>query len=78
MEPFIGSIILTGFDFAPPGWHACDGSLLPVNQHQALFSLLGARYGGDGRTTFGLPKLNSPDGVSQYFIALQGVFPPRS
>lgn len=56
-EPFIGQIQTFGFDFAPQGYAQCDGSLLPVNQYSALFSLLGVTYGGDGRTTFGLPDL---------------------
>src|SRR3954447_3636441 len=48
-----------GFDFAPHGWALCDGQFLPINQNQALFSLLGTTYGGDGRTTFALPDLRS-------------------
>ncbi|MEO9322506.1 tail fiber protein [Nocardioides sp. C4-1] len=56
-EPFLGSLMLTAFDFAPRGWAPCDGQLLPVAQNQALFSLLGNRYGGDGVTTFALPDL---------------------
>ena len=56
-EPFIGEIRPFGFSFTPRGWALCDGQLLPINQHQALFSILGTTYGGDGRTTFGLPDL---------------------
>lgn len=56
-EPFIGEIRMVGFNFAPRSWAFCDGQLLPVNQNQALFALLGTTYGGDGRTTFGLPDL---------------------
>ena len=56
-EPFIGEIRVFGFNFAPRGWAMCDGQLLPINQNQALFSLLGTIYGGDGRTTFALPDL---------------------
>ncbi|MEO0558929.1 MAG: tail fiber protein [Bacteroidota bacterium] len=48
---------MVGFNFAPRGWALCDGTLLPINQYQALFSLLGTIYGGDGRTTFALPDL---------------------
>jgi len=55
--PFLGEIMMTGFNFAPLGWAACDGQLLPINQNQALYSLLGSAFGGDGRTTFGLPNL---------------------
>ena len=57
MEPFIAQIMLFGGNFAPRGWALCDGQLLPIAQNQALFSLLGTTYGGDGRTTFGLPDL---------------------
>ncbi len=57
MEPFLGQIILVGFNFAPRGWAFCNGQLLSIAQHSALFSLLGTTYGGDGRTTFGLPDL---------------------
>lgn len=57
MEPFIGQISMFGGNFAPRGWAFCDGQLLPINQNQALFSLLGTTYGGDGRTTFALPEL---------------------
>ena len=56
-EPFIGEIKMVGFNFAPRGWALCNGQLLPINQNQALYSILGTTYGGDGRTTFGLPDL---------------------
>lgn len=56
-EPFIGEIRANGFNFAPRGWAFCDGQLLPISQNTALFSLLGTIYGGDGRSTFGLPDL---------------------
>lgn len=59
MQAFVGSIILFAGNFAPKGWFFCDGSLLPISQYQALFSLLGTTYGGDGRVTFGLPDLRS-------------------
>lgn len=57
MEPFIGQIIMFGGNFAPRGWAFCDGQLLAISSHSALFSILGTTYGGDGRTTFGLPDL---------------------
>src|SRR3546814_1398233 len=57
MEPFLGQIMMVGFNFAPRGWALCQGQLLPISQNQALFSLLGTTYGGDGRTTFALPDL---------------------
>lgn len=56
-EPFLSEIRLFSFNFAPKGWALCNGQLLPINQNQGLFSLLGTTYGGDGRTTFGLPNL---------------------
>ncbi|PHR95908.1 MAG: phage tail protein [Oceanobacter sp.] len=56
-EPFIGEIRIMGCNFAPRGWATCDGQLLPISQNTALFSLLGTVYGGDGRSTFGLPNL---------------------
>lgn len=56
-DPFIGEIKMYGFGWAPRGWATCDGQLIPISQNQALFSLLGTTYGGDGRTTFALPNL---------------------
>jgi len=56
-EPFLSEIRIMSFDFAPKGWAACNGQLLPINQNQALFSLLGTTYGGNGVTTFALPDL---------------------
>ena len=56
-EPFIGEIRIFAGSFAPRGWAFCEGQLLPLDQNTALFSLLGTTYGGDGRTTFGLPNL---------------------
>ncbi|MGO9269720.1 MAG: phage tail protein [Terriglobia bacterium] len=56
-EPFLSEIKLVSFGFPPKGWALCNGQLLPINQNQALFSLLGTTYGGDGRINFGLPNL---------------------
>ncbi len=56
-EPFLGEIRIMSFGFAPRGWALCNGQLLPINQNQALFALLGTTYGGDGRTNFALPNL---------------------
>ena len=56
-EPFLAEIRMVGFTFAPRGWALCDGQILPINQNQALYSLLGSTYGGDGRTSFALPDL---------------------
>ncbi|MEP6505280.1 MAG: tail fiber protein, partial [Betaproteobacteria bacterium] len=57
MEPFLAEIRITSFAFAPKGWAFCNGQILPINQNQALFALLGTTYGGDGRVTFALPNL---------------------
>jgi microcystin-dependent protein len=54
-EPFLSEIRIMSFNFAPKGWAQCNGQLLPINQNQALFSLLGTTFGGDGRVNFGLP-----------------------
>jgi microcystin-dependent protein len=58
-DPFVGEIRMFAFNFAPVSWALCNGQLLPINQNQALFSLLGTTYGGDGVTTFALPNLQS-------------------
>lgn len=57
MDSYLGEIKLWALNFAPQDWHLCDGTLLPVAQNQALFSLIGTYYGGDGRTNFALPDL---------------------
>jgi len=57
MDPFIGELKIFGGNFAPVGWHLCDGSLLSIAQYEALFALLGTIYGGDGVQTFALPDL---------------------
>src|SRR5690349_18760980 len=56
-EPFLSEIRIFSFNFAPKGWALCNGQLMPINQNQALFSLLGTTYGGDGRVNFALPDL---------------------
>jgi len=56
-EPFLAEIRIMGFNFAPRGWAFCDGQILPINQNQSLYSLLGTTYGGDGRTSFALPDI---------------------
>jgi len=58
-EPFLSEILIMSFGFAPKGWALCNGQLLPINQNQALFSLLGTTFGGDGRVNFVLPDLRS-------------------
>jgi microcystin-dependent protein len=69
-EPFLAEVRIFSFNFPPRGWAQCDGQILPINQNQSLYSLLGTTYGGDGRTTFALPDLrgraalHEGDGIS--------------
>src|ERR1700722_13608325 len=65
MNPFIGQILMVGFNFAPQGWALCNGQIMPISQNTALFSLLGTYYGGDGVTTFALPNLQSRGPIHQ-------------
>lgn len=64
-DPFIGTIVMFGGNFAPTGWAFCDGQLLLISQNQALFSILGTTYGGDGEMTFGLPDLRQRAAVHE-------------
>src|SRR4030081_2467582 len=68
-EPFLSEIRIMSFGYAPKGWAMCNGQLLPINQNQALFSLLGTTFGGDGRVNFALPNLQGqvPIHVGQGF-----------
>lgn len=65
MEPFIGQVMMFGGNFAPRGWAFCEGQLLAISSNSALFSILGTTYGGDGRTTFGLPDLRGRVAIQQ-------------
>jgi microcystin-dependent protein len=88
-EPYIGEIMFVGANYCPRGWVPADGRTLPINQNQALFSLFGFRYGGDGQTTFRVPRIvrqmDAELVVPGYVrttpllacVALQGIFPPR-
>jgi len=84
MTPFLGQITIFAGNFAPRGWAFCEGQLLPVAQNDALFSLIGTSYGGDGRTSFGLPDYRGKEVTSKngqklrHIIALQGIYPSRS
>ncbi len=77
MDPFLGQVAMFAGNFAPRGWAFCDGELLLIEGNHALFAIIGTTYGGDGRTTFALPNLESESGVN-YIIAIQGVFPARN
>lgn len=80
--PYIGEIRLIAGDFAPEGYAVCNGQLLPISQHIALYCVLGNAYGGDGRSTFALPDLRSVVPMlyeaMTFVIALEGLFPPRA
>ncbi len=84
MDGVIGEIRLFAGNFAPRSWAVCDGQTLAIVDNQALFSILGTQYGGDGRTTFQLPNLaplKESDGGEtpiRYIICLQGVYPSRN
>ena len=79
-DPFVSEIRVVGFNFPPKGWAFCDGQLLPLSQNTALFSLLGTMYGGDGKSTFGLPEIQGQavvgpgqsQGTSEYFEGERG------
>lgn len=64
-EPFLSEIRIFSFNFAPKGWALCNGQSLPINQNQALFSLLGTVYGGNGQTTFNLPNLRGRTSIHE-------------
>lgn len=78
MEPFLGQIELFPYTYAPRNWVFCDGRELPIDRNQALFSLIGTQFGGDGQKTFAVPDLReqAPKNM-HYCIAVQGVWPQR-
>jgi microcystin-dependent protein len=80
MDQYIGSIQLFPYSFAPVCWQLCNGAILQIIQNQALYSLIEAKFGGDGKTTFGLPNLTgtSPVPGMEYYIAINGIYPTRS
>ena len=85
MEGYIGEIRLFAGNFAPRYWAFCDGQLLDISNNSALFSILGTKYGGDGRTTFALPKIAPVLGADtdktyddlRYIICMSGIYPTR-
>lgn len=79
MDYFLGQISLFPYNFVPSGWMACQGQILNVAQYSALFSLLGAQFGGNGSTTFGIPDLRnaSPQTGMQFCICITGIYPTR-
>lgn len=81
-EPFVGQVAIFAFKFCPRGWTKADGRLLAVSSNDALFSLYGTNYGGDGQTTFALPKLNTgfttDTDAPTVCVALVGRYPSRN
>jgi len=77
-EPLLGQLALIPYSFVPEGWARCKGDIMQIQQHTALFSLLGTQFGGDGRTTFALPNLEAPAENLHWVIALEGMYPRRS
>jgi len=81
MEEYLGMVKMFAGNFAPRGWVYCDGHLMDITQNTALFTILGTTYGGDGISTFGLPKLDSvksgKDAEIKYVICVEGIYPSR-
>lgn len=80
MDPTLGEIDVFAFNFAPANWMECAGQTLSISNYQALFSLLGTTFGGNGSTTFCLPDLRSASLFltnMKYYIAIQGIYPSR-
>jgi microcystin-dependent protein len=77
MDAILGSLLLVPFNWAPQGWLPCNGMTMQVNQNAALFSLLGTQFGGDGHSTFALPKLEAPAANLHWIICTQGMYPSR-
>lgn len=80
VDALIGTIMLFPYNFVPSGWMSCEGQILTITQYQALYSLIGPTYGGDGRTTFALPNLKGAEPLPtiKYYIAITGLYPSRS
>ena len=77
MEPLLGEVTYFAGNFAPRGWAFCNGAMLEIAPNTALYSIIGTTYGGDGRVTMALPKIEDLNGCKA-IIAIQGVYPSRS
>jgi len=77
MDSFIGIILQFAGDYAPVGWMLCNGDTLTIQHHEALYSILGTKYGGDPTHNFKLPNLNVAGGPT-YIICVEGLYPSRS
>lgn len=78
MEGYIGQIILFAGNYAPKNWRFCDGQLMRAPKNQALFSILGSQYGGNGESSFALPKIDPPAPNLHYIICVDGNYPVRT
>jgi microcystin-dependent protein len=81
MDSLLGSIVRFAFNFTPSGWLLCNGQTLDISTYQALYSLIGTRFGGNGTSNFCLPNLNNAalcSGNTKYYISTQGLYPSRS
>ncbi|WP_349674816.1 tail fiber protein [Lacrimispora sp.] len=83
MDPYIGQIQLFAYDFEPRGWALCDGRTMQIMPNQALYSLIGTTFGGNGATEFKLPDLRNANPLAttnqmRYYIAVMGMYPMRS
>ena len=76
-DELYAALKLVAFNYDPEGYMACDGRTLQIQQYQALFALLGCTFGGDGRTTFALPKLDPPAKGLHWIICVNGIWPSR-
>lgn len=78
-DSFVGEVQLFPYGFAPRGWMECEGQVLPIQQNDALFSLIGTKFGGNGTSTFALPDLRglTPTKETRYYIEMDGIFPVR-
>lgn len=79
MDTYLGAIELLPYTFVPMDWLVCDGSLLSINQYQALYAVLGITYGGNGSSNFAIPNLKGFEPIPgvRYYIAVNGLFPSR-
>jgi microcystin-dependent protein len=82
MDTYMGTIMLFAFSYAPDdeqGWTTCEGQILTITQYQALYSIIGTVYGGDGVKTFALPNLRGAEPLPnmKFYIATKGLYPPR-
>lgn len=75
-EELLGTVKLTAIGYTPEGYEPCDGRLLQINQENAMYALLGTRFGGDGRLNFALPSIEAPKNM-QYIICTRGLWPSR-